>query len=72
MIVLAIIKVANLSCIHPGEVFQSSEAYLEPNRKFGVKGFGKIADGLHLQKGSIVDVWLGFNYASELGYFSRT
>ena len=52
----------NLSCIHiPGEVFQSSEGYLEPSRTSGV-----TADGFFLQKSSIADVRLGSKYASGI------
>ena len=56
------LKMANLSCIHiPGEVFQSSERYLEPSRTSGV-----TADGFFLQKSSIADVRLGSKYASGI------
>ena len=35
-------KMTNLSCINiPEEVFENSEAYLEPSRMSGIKRFGK-------------------------------
>ena len=57
---------ANFLCIHiPGEVFQSSEGYLEPSRASGIKRFlEKIAGSFFLQKSSIIDVRLGSQYAS--------
>ena len=60
-----LLKMANLSCIHiPGEVFQSSEGYLEPSRASGKSVYEKIADGFFLQKSFIVDVRLGSKYVS--------
>ena len=61
-----LLKMANLLCIHiPGEVFQSSEGYLELSRASGIKRFlEKIAGGFFLQKSSIIDLRLGSQYAS--------
>ena len=66
-----LLKMANLSCIHiPGEVFQSSEGYLEPSRASGKSVYEKIADGFFLQKSFIVDVRRVLN--TSLGLFFNT
>ena len=57
------------SCIHiPVEVFQSSEAYLGPCQKSGMKHFAKVINSfypLFLQKCSIEDLRMGSKYASR-------
>ena len=55
---------ANLSCIHiPGEVFWSSEGYLELSQASGIKHFWK---GFFLQKNPIIDVRLGSKYTAGI------
>ena len=69
---ISLLKMANLSCIHIFvEVFQSSEAYLEPCRASGMKPFCEnfltaFARWLFLQKCSIVDLPLGSKCACRV------